>query len=91
MKTKLPITTLSGAGLNIIMDPNEIYPDDPGQGQPVRVETIDERYSSSWNAAMYEGELLGSGDNVKRLNRQQMKWLEEKEAEVNKWMKDNKA
>ncbi len=83
-------TLAAARGLRVIVDAAEIYPDDPGQGQPVRVETTDGRYSASWDCAMGTGELSGTSDYV-TLTAAQNLWLDSIEPLVETWRRENKV
>lgn len=72
--------TLRGpGGLHLILDKSEIVPDDPGAGTPAIVEY--KEFSSTYNAAVGEGELLGSR-SVYPLSQAQLNWLAEVENEM---------
>lgn len=73
-------------GLRIVMDTAQIFPDDPGNGQPVYVETYNGKYSASWNCANETGE-LGLGDFM--LSDAQLDWLALEEQKVDAWMRAN--
>ena len=83
---KTVINSSAPIRLQIILDTNEIYPDDPGNGCPVLVATQDFKYTASWNCATNEGELdCGSYP----LSDRQMNWLESKSQEVYDWMSEH--
>lgn len=74
-------------GLEIQLDEKEIFPDDPGQGTPAMVTYINEEkeiLAGTWNCVTSEGEIEGYP-----LNQEQLNWLNSKESEVNKWMRDH--
>lgn len=84
------ITSPASIGLKIVMDPTQIFPSDPGQGQPVYVEETKtgKGYAASWNCATCEGE-LDCGSYI--LNDRQQDWLESQADAVMKWQAANGA
>ncbi len=82
--------TIKGPGIQVVMDPSQIVPENPGDGQPIYVETLDGKYSSSWNAATCEGELLGTRD-AHKLSERQADWLDSVSDRVMEWARANGA
>jgi hypothetical protein len=78
--------TLTGPnGLKVVLDANEIYPNDPGQGTPalVTLKVGDTEYTASFACASSEGELdCGSY----QLNDDQKDWLASVEPDVDAWL-----
>lgn len=66
--------TISGRGLNIELDTDEVVPHDPGAGTPAMVMTPDRRNTATYWCALNEGELDGI-----RLSSAQVRWLEAQE------------
>lgn len=75
--------TIQGPGIKIILDPSQIFPDDPGQGTPAMVETDDRKYTATFDCAADTGE-LNCGDYM--LTPKQSNWLNEKVDYVDRWM-----
>lgn len=74
-------------GLKITLDPEQIFPNDPGQGTPVIVEmTKGEGKGSTgtWNCVQGEGEIDGFP-----ITDDQRKWLNEVEPRVEKWCSEH--
>ena len=72
-------------GLKVVLDANEIYPSDPGQGTPalVTLKVGDEEYTASFACACGEGELdCGSY----QLNDDQKDWLNSVEPDVDAFL-----
>lgn len=76
-------------GLKIILDSNEVFPDDPGQGTPVIVEKrVNGRaYGSTFSVALGEGYLLGNGEDYS-LKADEIKWLQSQEETCDKFVDD---
>lgn len=66
---------LFGPGIRVVMDKNEVYPDDPGRGVPVMVYGRGEK-CATYEAAIGERELIDQHGNVQRLSERQVDWLE---------------
>jgi hypothetical protein len=74
--------TLKGPhGWTVTLDPREVFPDDPGAGQPVYVQAPFGRGSSSYNAATNEGEVLTAKGGSIEIPSAVMRWLESDEVE----------
>jgi hypothetical protein len=67
----------------LILDPEEIYPDDPGQGTPAMVYGPN-GMASTYNCAVNEGELC-DGDRVLELPARVLAWLQSGEVELKVW------
>lgn len=78
------ITKLRGPDINIEMDTNEIFPNDPGQGVPVLVVLGNDEASASWNCATSEREVEGT-----KLTNEQEEWLESMRPRVEQWLRVN--
>lgn len=82
----MQLTSPRGINLQIVCDASQIFPDDPGQGQPIYIETQDGRYSASWDCGLNTGE-LSCGDYL--LSNDQVKWLDSQEFLVENWKREN--
>jgi hypothetical protein len=78
MKTK---KTLTGPdGVQLILDPAEIFPDDPGNGTPVMV-----RYKggcASYNCATNEGEVDAGRRGFIKISEAALEWLQSEAIET---------
>lgn len=76
--------TLRGPdGIRIVLDSDEIFPDDPGAGTPAMVYGRGkEQYGTFWYACD-TGSF--SGDNS-AISKAGLKWLQELEDQVNAWI-----
>jgi len=83
------IETLYGpGGIALVLDSGQIFPDDPGQGTPAIVEyDHDERtYTSTFWAALGEGELLDKRGEPYDLSARQHNWLLAQESAVSEFL-----
>jgi hypothetical protein len=73
--------------IEIVLDPSEIYPDDPGNGTPVMVyKTVGrEKYSSTWNCANGTGTLEGR-EEIVDLTAYELRAMDEHAEEVDAWI-----
>jgi len=79
-------TVLKGpAGLRLILDSSEIFPNDPGQGTPAIVE-LTNGDTATYNCAVGEGE---TNDGTP-LTLEQVEWLNSKEDAVEKFLRTNR-
>lgn len=62
------------SGVKIVLDSNQIFPDDPGQGTPALV--VKGEFTSTYNCASSEGEL---DCGAYRLTDAELDWLQSEE------------
>ena len=81
--------TLHGpAGLRVLLDSAEIFPDDPGQGTPAMVQLFD--YSATYGCAADTGELSSDRHGgYRELTSAQLNWLQAQEDEVNTFIEQH--
>jgi hypothetical protein len=74
-------------GLKVELDRSEICLEDPGQGTPALVikKVQREEFSSTFNCAMGEGELLGRSGAV-QLTQKELQWLASVEDSVENFL-----
>lgn len=69
--------------LRLLLDRNEVYPDDPGAGAPAIVLTANGKYCATYWCAINEGELELGGY---QLSDKQLDWLYSLEDEINDFL-----
>lgn len=82
--------TLHGPnGLRILLDSNEIYPNDPGNGTPAIVQLFG--FSATYGCAADTGELTDKHGEDRELTTVQLNWLQSDTVEnaVNSFIDDN--
>lgn len=70
-------------GLKLILDKDEIFPDDPGAGTPAIVECRE--CTATYNCAVGTGELLGN-PRTHQLSQAQLEWLGKVEGKMEKFL-----
>lgn len=74
------VKTLAFGRIKLVLDSEEIFPDDPGAGAPAMVYSKDESFSASYNCARDVGELMdGSVNFACILTHWEVVWLNEQE------------
>lgn len=79
MNTNKKIITNGKLNLKVILNPKEVYPNDPGMGTPEMVFLLSgnqEIGSSTLACALGEGEILLYNDSSKSLDKDQIEFLE---------------
>lgn len=79
-------TLLGPDGLSVVLDSNEIYPDNPGAGTPALVVKRKGDRTASFDCAADTGELDGG---AYLLNAAEAKWLESVRPEVESFIETN--
>lgn len=72
MATHKKVTLRGPGGLQLVLDPAQIFPDDPGQGTPAIVWLFGA--SATLSCAQHEGELEGR-NGMRQLTPDQCDWL----------------
>jgi hypothetical protein len=76
-------TLFGPQGIKIILDTDEVIPDDPGQGTPAIVQLGD--FGATYWYAIGTGQVYNSGWD-RDLTDRQLSWLQGKEAAVNRFL-----
>lgn len=74
-------------GIRLVLDSEQIFPDDPGQGTPAMVHT-DQGDATYW-CALGEGTVLDARCREAELSQSQMNWLEAQEDVVSTFLDEH--